>query len=117
MRFMMPKTSVSPADIKKSMTPSWTPLRSCSTKSAGLTAALRLARHRAFLGVGVGVVAHDDLLELHHVATLGVLADARQVVVLDGEVVSVEAEVAAHRIELHRLHGLAEGVLVLDLAA
>src|SRR5215831_4293047 len=98
MKSMTPNTRVSPAAMRKSSTPSWSPLRvwtrrrpvdmpavrspdgakrnpgSASPHSASLLRATTISLHRAILDVGVGVVRehllHDLGLELA-VRTLG----------------------------------------------
>src|SRR5687767_11445533 len=85
---MMPNTSVRPAAIRKSMTPSCSPFRHCSTTSKTVTGARRrtaltnergaaaprpfprtrsraLPLHRALVSVGILVTLEDRLLDLH----------------------------------------------------
>src|SRR5262249_41655749 len=108
MRFMMPNTSVSPAAIRNSMTPSCRPLSAWNASSCGsitmaagggLDAGRRSPLHRAVLGVGVGMVGqHRAAVEL---AQLAVLAHRLvEVVALDRELVVVELERPAHRLEV-----------------
>src|SRR5262245_10359301 len=101
---MMPNTSVSPAAIRKSMTPSCRPFSACSrTRITGAqnkgarraTAPLprsvrqRLPLHSTFLIVGVLVVLEDGLLDLHLLLAARALHRAQEVEVLDREVVHV----------------------------
>src|SRR6266508_732779 len=105
---MIPKTSVSPAAIRKSMTPSWRPFRAWTSRIMGSD-----PLHLALLGVDVGVVREDeapaDQLEvaalLHHLA---------EVEVLDREVVGVVIEGPAHRLEVGLAEGGPQALLVLD---
>src|SRR2546426_12424549 len=109
---MMPKTSVSPAAIRKSITPYWRPLSVCSSTSAGViclwprlgrrgpspatacgaylhAGARRLPLHRALGGVRVLVVLENGALDLHREVAVGRLDRLEQVEVLDGEVIRV----------------------------
>src|SRR5258706_9575762 len=101
---MMPNTSVSPAAIRNSITPSCRPFSAWNASSWGSitmtrcrSAGRRLPLHRAVLGVRVGVRGqHGTAPEL---AQLAVLAHGLvQVVALDRELVVVELERAAHRL-------------------
>src|SRR6266849_6827490 len=96
---MMPKTSVNPAAMRKSITPYCKPLSVCSRTRATVTAtgasverkgarpgrAPRapprqppLPLHRALGGVGVLVVLEDGALDLHGELAVGVLLKAVQ---------------------------------------
>src|SRR5262252_10162553 len=92
-RFMMPKTSVSPAAMRKSMTPNCRPLSVCSRTRAQLTAGRapppRLPLHRALGDVGVLVALEDGLLDLHRELAVRGLHGLEQVEVLDREVIRV----------------------------
>src|SRR5436309_7938106 len=104
---MMPKTSVRPAAIRNSITPSCSPLSVCSrtrtkfmleTKGARSDRAphrcgnpLLPSPHPAFLGVGIPVVGEDRLLDLHHRILARRPGDClQQIEVLDREMVGVE---------------------------
>src|SRR5579871_63092 len=127
MRFMMPNTSVSPAAIRNSMTPSCRPFSAWNATSdtsivmrrrvrAGPRRPRRLPLHRAVLGIGVAVIGqHGAAAELEQLAVLahGLI----EVVVLDRELVVVELEWAAHRLEGRLAEGVAQRVLVVELAA
>src|SRR5574337_1075368 len=99
MKSITPNTSVSPAAIRNSSTPSCRPLRVWTTTSARGTVRWRSA-HLAVLDVRVGHVAEHLLDDLGLVAAVGALRDLGQVEVLDGIVVGVEAELAAQRLEV-----------------
>src|SRR2546428_13500246 len=87
---MMPNTSVSPAAIRKSITPYWRPLSVCSSTSAAfICLQARLPLHRALGGVRVLVVLEDGLLDLHRELAVGRLDRLEQVEVLDREVIHV----------------------------
>src|SRR5882672_10750198 len=129
---MIPKTSVRPAAIRNSITPSCSPLSACSrtrkrfmarkpgprderrgasVPSRGGKPAPRPRRpalpllHRAFLGVGILVVGEHRFLDLHHRILAGGPGDRLQEVeVLDREVVGVVAELAASGSEVRLLH-------------
>src|SRR6266702_6424374 len=121
-RFMMPKTSVRPAAIKNSITPSCSPLRVCSRtrtifmrKAKGARSArapivaegpLPLPPHPALLDVGVPVVGEHRLLDLHHriVTRRRPRNRLEQVEVLDREVVGVVGELAASGSEIRLAH-------------
>src|SRR5919197_5313084 len=101
-RFMMPKTSVSPAAMRNSITPNCRPLRPCSTTSRrvmndekggangsrppGPVRASSLPLHRTLLVVGVPVVLKDLLLDLHGELAVGRLHGLGQIEVLNREV-------------------------------
>src|SRR5712691_3474938 len=120
---MMPKTSVRPAAIRNSITPSCSPLSVCSstrTKFMARKPGLRDERrgasvpsrrgkpaprprrpalpllHPAFLGVGILVVGEDRFLDLHHRILARRPGDRlQQIEILDREMVGVIAELAA----------------------
>src|SRR5919109_4284975 len=96
---MMPKTSVSPAAIRNSITPNWSPLRHCSRTSSQLTNASALPLHRALVMVGVLVALEDGLLDLH-LHLRGTLHRLQQVEVLDRMVVGVVRELPARGLEV-----------------
>src|SRR2546422_11645650 len=83
---MMPKTSVSPAAMRNSITPNCRPLRPCSSASRKVR---RLPLHRALLVVGVLVVLEHRLLGLHRELAVRRLHGLEQIEVLDREVVDV----------------------------
>src|SRR5689334_7658788 len=99
---MMPKTSVRPAAMRKSITPSCSPLSVCSRtrtkfKEVGTKKrrgtfrapelrcdAGRRLPHPAFLGVGILVVREHRLLDFHHRILAGRPRDRlQQIEVLD----------------------------------
>src|SRR5882757_5406694 len=109
--FMMPNTSVSPAAIRNSWTPSCRPLSDCSINSAApitssgwpcFQGSVR-GLHDTLPDIGVGLIRLDQFKLLHHRASLGVLDDLGEIRILDRMMVAVELEVAAHRLELHGL--------------
>src|SRR5882762_9656912 len=123
---MMPNTSVSPAAMRKSITPYWRPLSVCSSTSAAFicawprrgTGARRLPLHRALGGVRVLVVLEDGLLDLHRELAVGRLDRLEQVEVLDREVVHVVLVRPACRLVVglshRRDHALLVGEVGLD---
>src|SRR5919197_6017777 len=113
---MMPKTSVRPAAIRNSMTPTSSPLRLCSTTRSQFNGPLRLPLHRTLLIVGVLVVLEDRLLDLHLHLPAGSLHRPQQVEVLDRGVVDVEAERAARGPEVGLAHGRDHALLVAEVA-
>src|SRR5688572_16422417 len=128
-RFMMPSTSVSPAAIRNSMTPSCTPFSNCSKKRmnpmrkkrAGYDrpfafSARALPLHLAFLVVRVLVLVEHFLLDVHLHAVRSALGRLEQVERLDGMVVVVELEVAAQRLEVRLAQLRHHGLGVLDVA-
>src|SRR5947209_2670461 len=94
---MMPKTSVSPAAIRKSITPYCRPLSVCSSTRAGVIdtrapsepPTARLPLHRALGGVGILVVLEHGLLDLHHELAARILHGLQEIEVLDREMVHV----------------------------
>src|SRR5262245_10396434 len=128
---MMPNTSVSPAAMRNSITPSCSPLSACSrtrTKfNARVNAKLRDERrrasvpsrrdkpapqasglslfHRAFLGVGILVIREHGLLDLHHRVLAGRPRHGlQQIEILDRKMVAVVSELPAGRREVGLLH-------------
>src|SRR5204863_5932872 len=102
---MIPKTSVSPAAIRNSITPNCSPLRHCSTTRSQFNGPRRLPLHRTLLIVGILVVLEDGLLDLHLGLAGGPLHRPQEVEVLDRGVVDVERELAARRLEVRLAHG------------
>src|SRR5712671_3998013 len=111
--FMMPNTRVSPADIKKRVTPNCTPFMSCSTKSATVMAQRAprrcvprdlLRRHFAFTDIRVGMVFVDQSFDRSDDLAFCVLFHLRQVKVLNGKVIAVEFETPANRFKFCRFH-------------
>src|SRR5882672_11126567 len=113
---MIPKTSVSPAAMRNSITPSCSPFSVCSAirnrftrgtikKGRGSLRAPGLRcgpgpplLHPAFLVVGILVVGEHRFLDFHHRVLAGRTGDRLQEVeVLDREMVRVVAELAARR--------------------
>src|SRR4029453_9517147 len=91
---MMPKSRVSPAAMRKSMTPNCSPLSVCSRTRAQLTAGRappppRLPLHRALGRVCVRVALGDALLDLHRELAVRHLHGLEQVEILDREVIRV----------------------------
>src|SRR6266850_1468296 len=117
-RFMMPKTSVSPAAIRKSITPYWSPLSVCSSTSAAVMGggARRLPLHGALGGIRVLVVLEDGLLDLHRELAVGRLDRLEQVEVLDREVVHVVLVRPAGRLVVGLPHRRDHALLVGEVA-
>src|SRR5213596_940995 len=113
---MIPKTSVSPAAIRNSITPNCSPLRHCSTTRSQFNGPVRLPLHRTLLVVGVLVVLEDGLLDLHLHVPARALHRPQQVEVLDRGVVDVEAELAARRAEVGLAHGRDHPLLVAEVS-
>src|SRR5713101_10027191 len=132
---MMPKTSVRPAAIRNSITPSCSPLSVCSstrtkfmigetkTGRGSLRApdfrceADRRSPHPAFLGVGILVVGEDRFLDLHHRILARRPGDRlQQIEVLDREMVGVVAELATSGGEVRLFHGGNHPLLVREIA-
>src|SRR5215510_3605 len=118
---MMPKTSVSPAAMRKSMTPNCKPLSVCSRTRAQLTAGRappppRLPLHRALGGVGVLVALEDGLLYLHREVAVWHLHGLEQVEVLDREVIRVVRVRPARRLVVGAAHRRDHTFLVGEIA-
>src|SRR3954470_16675842 len=128
---MMPRTSVSPAAIRKSMTPYCRPFSSCSKTRPQVMAknkgAVRpyskvsffrnLPFHLAVLMVGVLVFLERLLQDLHGDAVLVVgLHRLQEIEVLDRMLVVVELELAAHRVVVRLAHFLDQRLDVLEVA-
>src|SRR5438093_11978493 len=97
---MMPKTSVSPAAMRKSITPYCRPLSVCSSTRARVMDTLArgpLPLHRTLAGVGILVALENGPLDLHHQLSARILHGLQQVEVLDREVVHVVLVRPAHR--------------------
>src|SRR5437016_11085266 len=109
---MIPKTSVSPAAMRKSITPNCSPLRHCSTTRSQFNGRVRLPLHRTLLVVGVLVVLEDGFLDLHLDLPAGTLHRPQQVEVLDRGVVNVVRELAARGLEVGLSHGRDHTLLV-----
>src|SRR6266850_5212298 len=102
---MMPNTSVSPAASRNSISPNCRPFSDCSRiRIQDKTNLL----HGAVLHVGVAVILEDGADGLVDETPLGILADDAQVIVLDRELVAVELERPAHRLEPAGLQRLAQ---------
>src|SRR5712675_1422234 len=126
--FMMPSTSVRPAAIRNSITPSWSPFSNCSKTRArvikkGAAAPLeksileRALFQLAFLMVGVLVLRERLLHDFHGDAVLVVGLDGlQQVEVLDRVVVVVELELAADRVVVRLVHCRRERLGVFQVA-
>src|SRR5687768_15096421 len=112
-RFMMPNTSVSPAAIRKSVTPNWTPLRACSTASSRVSP---LPLHAAVLRVGILVVLEDGLLDLHLELAARALHGFQEIEVLDREVVDVVRVLPARRRIVGLPHRGDHALLILEVA-
>src|SRR5437899_5074040 len=134
---MMPKTSVSPAAIRKSITPYCSPLSVCSrtrervidTRAPGQTKGARPGRaprssprlvslplHRALAGVRILVVLEDGLLDLHHELAARILHGLQEVEVLDREVVHVVLVRPARRLVVDLAHRGDHALLVREIA-
>src|SRR4030095_14380991 len=137
---MMPKTSVSPAAMRKSMTPYCRPLSVCSRTSAPITVTRvpverkgarpgraprsprlpppppRLPLHRALAGIGVLVALEDRALDLHREIAVRVLHSREQVEVLDREMVRVVLVRAPRRLVVGLAHGGDHALLVAEVA-
>src|SRR5688572_28264171 len=135
---MMPNTSVRPAAIRKSMTPSCSPFRHCSTTSKTVTRARRrtaltnergaarprpvprtrsraLPLHRALVTIRILVVLEDGLLNLH-LDVPARLHRLEEVEVLDGVVIVVVLVRAARRLVVRLAHGGDHALLVAEVA-
>src|SRR4026208_1422052 len=129
---MMPKTSVRPAAIRNSITPSCSPLNVCSSTRTKFMPEAKGARsdraphrcsrppvlspHPAFLGVGILVVGEDRFLDLHHRVLARRPGDRlQQIEVLDREMVGVVAELAASGGEVRFFHGGNHPLLVREI--
>src|SRR5262245_38850238 len=97
MKSITPKTSVSPAAIRNSRTPSCSPLRTWTTRRVVDIPSLL---HRAVLDVRIGVVLEHLLRDLGLELAVGALRYLDQVEILDRIVVGVELERAAQRLEV-----------------
>src|SRR6185437_2151465 len=116
MTFMIPNTSVRPADSRNSSALYCKPLSSCS-KSISMSKPPGLL-HLALADVRIGVIARDDPHVLVDQLARAVVLDVQQVPVLNGVVVGGELEVAAHGGKVGLLQRRAEGVrLACDIAA
>src|SRR5882724_2841169 len=118
---MMPKTSVSPAAMRKSMTPYCRPLSVCSRTRAQLTAGRapptpRLPLHRALGGVGVLVALEDSALDLHREIAIRALHGFEQIEVLDREVVRVVRVRPPRRLVVGPAHRRDHALLVGEVA-
>src|SRR4051812_8249010 len=123
---MMPSTSVSPAAMRKSVTPNCRPFSDCSKTSpkvikkgrsrALLLTSWRPSLHLAILIVRVLVLLEDGLLDAHLDVAVRQLLGLEQVEVLDRVVVDVEGEWPAQRVEVRLLHRLHHAVDVLQVA-
>src|SRR5215204_507781 len=108
-----PNTRVSPEAIRNSNTPSCSPLRTCTMRRVVF---ILLSFHRTILGVRIGIVLEDLLLDLGLELAVGALGHLHQVKVLDRVVVGVEPECATQRGELGLLQGGAQGRTVRRVA-
>src|SRR5262249_3113291 len=134
---MMPKTSVSPAAIRNSITPYCRPLSVCSstrprviaTRAPGERKGARPGRaprsaprawtsplHRARGRVGILVVLEDGLLDLHHELAARILHGLQEVEVLDREVVHVVLVRPAGRLVVGLAHRRDHALLVREIA-
>src|SRR5262250_612083 len=134
---MMPKTSVSPAAIRNSITPYCRPLSVCSstrprviaTRAPGERKGARPSRaprsaprawplplHRALGRVGILVVLEDGLLDLHHELAARILHGLQEVEVLDREVVHVVLVRPAGRLVVGLAHRRDHALLVREIA-
>src|SRR5437773_7254613 len=121
---MMPNTSVSPAAMRKSITPNWTPFRACSrTRYTARSPCPRfelsarlLPLHPAVLVVRVLVLLEDGLLDLHLDRIARALDRLQEVVVLDREVVDVVRVRAARGLVIGFPHRGDHALLILQIA-
>src|SRR3954470_6806513 len=125
---MMPNTSVSPAAMRKSMTPYCRPFNSCSKTKPQAMAKKRarlapfpviaslLPFHLAVLVVGVLVLLERLGDDLHLGAVLAALDRLQQVEVLDRVLVDVELEFAAHGAVVRLAHFLHQRLRILQVA-
>src|SRR3954452_11545575 len=130
MKSITPNTSVRPAAIRNSSTPSCRPFRVCTMRrerdirassslprQAGEGQESEASLHRAVFDVRIGIVGEDLLGDLGLVFAIGPLGNLHQIEVLDRIVVGVEPELAAQRGEVRLLHLLAQRILVVGPAA
>src|SRR5271166_6610266 len=89
-----PKVKVRPAAIRKSRTPSCSPFRVWTARSAKDTAAAPLL-HLAVCSVAVDIVLEYALHDLGLVFAIGALGRLDEIEILDGIVVDPELELAA----------------------
>src|SRR6478672_2927031 len=101
MKLIIPSTSVSPEAMRNSIRPSCTPLSNWTTMSErligsdGAVTSLRLW-HLAVVHVNIRIVAlHGPTRHLDQLAFVR-LYDLEQDIILDGKVVGIELEFAAH---------------------
>src|SRR5437867_8135492 len=134
---MMPKTSVNPAAMRKSITPYCRPLSVCSRTRATVivtdaSVEIKGARpgraprapprqpplplHRALGGVGVLVVLEDGALDLHRGLAVRARHGLEQIEVLDREVVHVVLVRPAGRLVVGLAHGGDHALLVREVA-
>src|SRR5688572_11548459 len=122
MKFMMPHTSVSPAAMRNSITPSWVALSACSSTTPPLIALPERCAcggsilHGALGGISITVVGQDLVAKAELRLAVRILDDRRHVVLHDREVVRPQLEGAAHRTEIGLLQLLDECFLVFDSA-
>src|SRR5207245_5179782 len=116
---MMPKTSVSPAAMRKSITPYCRPLSVCSSTRARVMDTLArapLPLHRTLAGVGILVALEDGPLDLHHQLAARILHGLQEVEVLDREVVHVVLVRPARRLVVDLAHRGDHALLVREIA-
>src|SRR5262247_4095128 len=122
---MMPKISVSPAAMRKSITPYCRPLSVCSSTRASVSGtgapverkgarpgrapastprAASLPLHRTLAGVGILVALEHRPLDLHHELARRILHGLQEVEVLDREMVQVVLVGAAGRLVVGLAH-------------
>src|ERR1700730_6119620 len=117
MRSITPNTSVSPAAIRNSSTPSCSPLRICTKRRVDIRSLFgcrirNRTPHRAVLRVDVLVIAEHLLGDLGLELAVLALRRLHQIEVLDRIVIVAELEIAAQRLEVRFLERGAHGVLV-----
>src|SRR6185295_18266269 len=133
---MMPKISVSPAAMRKSITPYCRPLSVCSSTRASISGigvpverkgarpgrapastprAASLPLHRALAGVRILVTLEDRPLDLHHELARWILHGLQEIEVLDREVVHVVLVGAAGRLVVGLAHRRDHPLLVREI--
>src|SRR5215475_2404733 len=105
MKSITPNTSVSPAAIRKSRTPNWSPFRIWTTTSPVDIAAVRPFSlfHRTVFGVRIGVSGKHLFIDLSFELAVWPLRHLHLIEILDRIVIGVELEGTTQRGEV-RLH-------------
>src|SRR5271166_6745937 len=111
MKSITPKVSVKPAAIRKSRTPSCSPFRVWTARSAKDTAAAPLLHH-AVRSVMVDIILEHALHDLGLVFAVGSLGRLDEIEILDRVVVDPKLELATQRGEVRLLEFGAQRVLI-----